>query len=142
MFDVRPVHSSPLLLLLASGHVYPCCSHPDFKNPNDSYGKTFDPHRTDYPVGELEFPNSGHRRERISLPMPLTSMVSGKPPSLGSPCTYFSQPLMIFPAHVSSNHYIRIVCSGLMARASRLYLISAPESRMRCCEYYQCAAPH
>ncbi|KAI0247837.1 hypothetical protein BJV78DRAFT_863147 [Lactifluus subvellereus] len=30
-----------------------------FKNPNDPHDKSFDPHPTDYPVGELEFPNSG-----------------------------------------------------------------------------------
>ncbi|KAF8198985.1 histone-lysine N-methyltransferase [Pholiota molesta] len=30
-----------------------------FRNPNDPTDKTFDPHPTDYPVVELEYPNSG-----------------------------------------------------------------------------------
>ncbi len=59
MFDVRSVLSSPPLPLFASSHVHPYFSSPDFKNPNDPHDKSFDPHPTDYPVGELEFPNSG-----------------------------------------------------------------------------------
>src|SRR5712672_3143746 len=34
-------------------------SYADFKNPNDPHDGSFDPHPTDYPVSELEFPNSG-----------------------------------------------------------------------------------
>ncbi|KAH8978675.1 hypothetical protein EDB92DRAFT_140460 [Lactarius akahatsu] len=47
-----------------------------FKNPNDPYDKSFDPHPTDYPVGELEFPNSG-ATERYVFPLLLPSMASG-----------------------------------------------------------------
>ncbi|KAH9171706.1 histone-lysine N-methyltransferase [Lactarius sanguifluus] len=38
-----------------------------FKNPNDPHDKSFDPHPTDYPVGELEFPNSGATERYILL---------------------------------------------------------------------------
>ncbi|KAH9172908.1 S-adenosyl-L-methionine-dependent methyltransferase [Lactarius sanguifluus] len=52
----------------------------DFKNPNDPHDKSFDPHPTDYPVGELEFPNSGaterrHGRTR-SLPFDANTPLS------------------------------------------------------------------
>jgi hypothetical protein len=49
--------SSPLFF------AYRCIDHhyfpSDFKNPNDPHDRSFDPHPTDYPIGELEFPNSG-----------------------------------------------------------------------------------
>lgn len=31
----------------------------DFKNPDDPDDKSFQPHPTDYPVVELEYPNTG-----------------------------------------------------------------------------------
>ncbi|KAI0297535.1 S-adenosyl-L-methionine-dependent methyltransferase [Multifurca ochricompacta] len=39
----------------------------DFKNPNDPHDRSFNPHPTDYPVGELEFPNSGATERYILL---------------------------------------------------------------------------
>ncbi|KDR84720.1 hypothetical protein GALMADRAFT_233024 [Galerina marginata CBS 339.88] len=38
-----------------------------FKNPNDPIDKTFDPHPTNYPVVELEYPNSGASERFILL---------------------------------------------------------------------------
>lgn len=38
-----------------------------FKNPNDPHDRSFDPHPTNYPVGELEFPNSGASERYILL---------------------------------------------------------------------------
>ena len=32
---------------------------PDFRNPEDPDDKSFEPHPTDYPVVDLEFPNTG-----------------------------------------------------------------------------------
>ena len=55
-------------------------------------------------------------------------MASSRSPSLGSSCTYFSHPLMIFAALVTSNHHIGVVCSSLMARSHRPYLISTPNT--------------
>lgn len=45
---------------------YHSYSHVDFKNPNDPQDKSFDPHPTKYPVGELEFPNSGASERCVS----------------------------------------------------------------------------
>jgi len=47
--------------------------HVDFKNPNDPQDRSFDPHPTNYPVGELEFPNSG-ASERCVSPFFLASV--------------------------------------------------------------------
>jgi len=38
-----------------------------FKNPNDPLDRSFDAHPTNYPVGELEFPNSGATERYILL---------------------------------------------------------------------------
>ncbi|KAH9992511.1 histone methylation protein DOT1-domain-containing protein [Russula compacta] len=38
-----------------------------FKNPNDPHDRYFDPHPTDYPVAELEFPNTGATERYILL---------------------------------------------------------------------------
>jgi H3 lysine-79-specific histone-lysine N-methyltransferase len=38
-----------------------------FRNPNDPTDKTFDPHPTDYPVVELEYPNSGACERYVCL---------------------------------------------------------------------------
>ena len=81
-----------------------CFSHPDF---ND---KTFDPHPTDHFFGELEFPNSS-ATERYVYYSPLLQ----RPWSLEipSPST---------PARVTSNHQIRLMCSGLYGSCSNLCL--------------------
>lgn len=47
-------------------HVYHCNIPTDFNNPNDPHDRSFDPHPTDYPVGELEFPNSGATERYVS----------------------------------------------------------------------------
>ncbi|KAI9451532.1 hypothetical protein F5148DRAFT_542878 [Russula earlei] len=39
-----------------------------FKNPSDPNDRSFDPHPTDYPVGELEFPNSGATERYVLHP--------------------------------------------------------------------------
>ena len=57
-------------------------SHIDFKNPNDPHDRSFDPHPTNYPVGELEFPNSGASERYVFhffffLFGPRASMASG-----------------------------------------------------------------
>ncbi|KAI0264980.1 S-adenosyl-L-methionine-dependent methyltransferase [Gloeopeniophorella convolvens] len=38
-----------------------------FKNPDDPHDRSFEPHPTNYPVGELEFPNSGATERYILL---------------------------------------------------------------------------
>ncbi|SRR5258708_7292377 len=56
----------------------PCDIPTDFKNPNDPHDRSFDPHPTDYPVGELEFPNSGATERYVfHFFCPRTSMASG-----------------------------------------------------------------
>ncbi len=35
------------------------CMYVDFKNPDDPEDKSFEAHSTDYPVVDLEFPNTG-----------------------------------------------------------------------------------
>jgi [histone H3]-lysine79 N-trimethyltransferase len=64
---------SPLFASTYVGHHYFLL---DFKNPNDPYDKSFDPHPTDYPVGELEFPNSGATERYVFFCWPRTSMAS------------------------------------------------------------------
>ncbi|KAH9028320.1 hypothetical protein EDB84DRAFT_279207 [Lactarius hengduanensis] len=53
-----------------------------FKNPNDPYDKSFDPHPTDYPVGELEFPNSGATERYVFPPCSLHPWRLAIPPSI------------------------------------------------------------
>jgi hypothetical protein len=68
--------SSPLFLLFARGCIHHCYTLADFKNPDDPHDKSFDSHPTDYPVGELEFPNSG-ATERYVFRLPLLPCVHG-----------------------------------------------------------------
>lgn len=55
--------SSLAAMLTVAHHSY---SHVDFKNPDDPHDKSFDAHPTNYPVGELEFPNSGASERCVS----------------------------------------------------------------------------
>ncbi len=44
-------------------------SYQDFKNPNDPHDRSFDTHPTNYPVAELEFPNSGAVERYVFHPL-------------------------------------------------------------------------
>ena len=50
---------------------YHCYSPADLKNPDDPHDRTFDPNSTNYPVGELKFPNSGALERCIFLFIPV-----------------------------------------------------------------------
>jgi len=53
------VGHSPFFSIFACSYVDHSFSRTDFKNPNDPQDTSFNPHPINYPVGELEFPNSG-----------------------------------------------------------------------------------
>ncbi len=75
------------LFPFARSHCY--CNNPtDFKNPNDPYDKSFDPHPTDYPVGELEFPNSGAIERYVLTLLPYVHGVWQYAVSLHFPSTW------------------------------------------------------
>ena len=78
MLVITPV--SPLCLLALTcayiHHRYHYYIRADFKNPNDPHDRSFDAHPTNYPVGELEFPNSG-ATERYVFHVSLLPYVRG-----------------------------------------------------------------
>ena len=124
MFDVSFVLSSFPLYPFSLPVMFILVSHLDFKNPNDPHDKDFDPHPTDYPVGELEFPNSG-ATEKYVIP-PLRSLRPWRlailPPSI---LMLLYTLLVVLPVCVTSGHQIRLVWWGFITRALRQYLISA-----------------
>jgi hypothetical protein len=112
------------LPLFASSHVHPYFSYLDFKNPNDPHDDSFDPHPTNYPVAELEFPNSGATERYVfSASLFPMSMASGNTPSLDShastPHPWWSFLLVLRLAIISQ------LCAVVMTRARSQEIISA-----------------
>lgn len=53
-----------LIYFLSPNEIY-FTFHVDFKNPNDADDKSFDPHPTEYPFVDLEYPNSGAKERCV-----------------------------------------------------------------------------
>ena len=105
--------------LYASGHVYPCLTYSDFKNTND------DLHPTDYPIGELKLHNSGAIERYMFHFQAFYVHGFWQYPVL----PFFVQLLL---TRVASNHHIRFVCCGMMARGRRQYPIFSQKLRIPC----------
>src|SRR5712671_780438 len=82
-------------------------SYADFKNQNDPHDRSFDPHPIDYPVGELEFPNSGASERYVS---PFFFFASARPWHLAVPFSVTSTSFMVLHAYSSLQHLLRAFC--------------------------------
>jgi hypothetical protein len=101
VFDDAFLSSEKVVLRLMKSYVQ------YFNNPNDPHDRSFDPHPTDYPVGELEFPNSGASERYVS---PFLFFASARPWHLAVPSSVTSISFMVLHAHSSLQHLFRAFC--------------------------------
>jgi hypothetical protein len=115
----------PPIPLFASSYVNPYSSDPDFKNPDDPHDRSFDPHPTDYPVAELEFPNSGATERYVILLCALIPYVHGvwQHPLPSFLLHHIHHRWPFLPVSRLASHQTRVFWF-LMTRAHRPYLIS------------------
>ncbi|KAH9963553.1 hypothetical protein BC827DRAFT_118497 [Russula dissimulans] len=101
VFDEAFLSSEKVVLRLMKSYVQ------YFKNPNDPHDRSFDPHPTNYPVAELEFPNSGASERYVP---PFFFFASARPWHLAIPCSVTFTSFMVFHAHSSLQHVFRAFC--------------------------------